>query len=61
MGRRSAVLVTAVAALGAVGLPQYAGAQPASTVYRPGALTPFQQMTREIYRELVEILSLIHI
>ena len=55
MGRRSVVLVTAVAALGAMGLPQHAGAQPASAVYRPGALTPFQQMTREIYKELVEI------
>ena len=55
MARRSAVLVTAVAAMAALWLPHPAAAQPASAVYRPGALTPFQQMTREIYKELVEI------
>ena len=30
-------------------------AQPASAVYKAGALTPHQQLTREIYKELVEI------
>ncbi len=55
MARRSAVLVTAVAAMATTWLPLPVAAQPATAVYRPGALTPFQQMTREIYKELVEI------
>jgi len=38
-------------------LPALAAAQPRSPVYTPGALTPHQQYTREVYKELVEINS----
>jgi acetylornithine deacetylase/succinyl-diaminopimelate desuccinylase-like protein len=39
------------------GLTASLGAQgrPASTIYRPGALAPHQQIAREIYEELIEI------
>ena len=37
------------------GAPALTGAQRAAAVYTPGALTPFQQFTREIYKELIEI------
>lgn len=38
-------------------LPALAAAQPRPAVYTPGALTPHQQYTREVYKELVEINS----
>ena len=59
MGRLSrvvaATVVTGVAVAGVSSTPVALAAQPASSVYKPGALTPFQQMTRDIYKELVEI------
>jgi acetylornithine deacetylase/succinyl-diaminopimelate desuccinylase-like protein len=56
---------TLAAALAALSLPALlaspAAAQPRGktppTVYTPGALTPHQQLTRDIYKELVEINS----
>ncbi len=44
-----------VAVVGAVCAPATAGAQRATDVYTPGALSPFQQLSRDIYKELVEI------
>jgi acetylornithine deacetylase/succinyl-diaminopimelate desuccinylase-like protein len=54
----SAVAMTVamtVAVVGAVCAPATAGAQRATDVYTPGALSPFQQLSRDIYKELVEI------
>jgi acetylornithine deacetylase/succinyl-diaminopimelate desuccinylase-like protein len=50
--RRSTVLALSLCAV-AVALPL--GAQDRGAVYAPGALTPNQQLAREIYKELVEI------
>lgn len=59
MGRLSRVVAatfaTGVAVAGVSAAATPLAAQPASAVYKPGALSPFQQMTREIYKELVEI------
>lgn len=54
MARVAKPMIATWVATGAL-LPALLAAQPASAVYTPGALTPFQQMTREIYKELVEI------
>lgn len=47
--------VAVIAAAVATGVPATALAQPATSVYKPGVLTPFQQFSRDIYKELVEI------
>lgn len=52
---RSTLASLASLVVGGVAAVSDVGAQPASAVYKAGALTPFQQFTREIYKELVEI------
>jgi acetylornithine deacetylase/succinyl-diaminopimelate desuccinylase-like protein len=47
-------LITAAAAL-CLSLPPRLAAQQNAPVYTPGALAPHQQLTREIYEELIEI------
>lgn len=44
-----------LAVVGAVSAPAAAGAQRAADVYKAGTLTPLQQLSRDIYKELVEI------
>lgn len=52
--RRVRLLAALTATLLAGSGPSLA-AQPASAVYTPGRLSPHQQLSREIYKELVEI------
>jgi acetylornithine deacetylase/succinyl-diaminopimelate desuccinylase-like protein len=55
MRRVLPVVAMTMAATALVAAPAVGQAQPASAVYKPGVLTPFQQFTRDIYKELVEI------
>ena len=54
---RTSIVIALAGSAWSVGSARVAGAQQARPVYTAGALTPHQQLTRDIYKELIEINS----